>query len=91
MEEYWIVIESRTGRKICHCSDLNDAIMMVSFDQSNRTYRRHRCIMDQVIDITSTVDKQLPGQLGLPFDDIPTINPSQNRLPENQEKPLNLH
>ncbi len=66
MNEYWVVIEKRTGRTIAHCGDINDAIMMVSFDPNNRSYNRQRFIVDQVIDITSTVDKQLPGQIGLP-------------------------
>ena len=60
MNEYWIVTENKTGRVICHCSDINDAIMMVGFDPHNRSYSRHRFIMDQVIDITSTSQKQLP-------------------------------
>ena len=60
MNEYWIVTENKTGRVISHCGDINDAIMMVSFDPQNRSYNRHRFIMDQVIDITSTSQKQLP-------------------------------
>lgn len=60
MNEYWIVTENKTGRVIAHCGDINDAIMMVSFDPQNRSYNRHRFIMDQVIDVVSTTDKQLP-------------------------------
>jgi len=66
MIEYWVVKDNRNGRVICHCADINDAIMMVNFDPDHRTHTRHRFIMDQVIDITSTTDKQLPGQIGLP-------------------------
>ena len=66
MNEYWVVRENKTGRIICNCSDINDAIMMVSFNPHNRSYSRHRFIMDQVITVTSTTDKQLPGQIGLP-------------------------
>lgn len=66
MNEYWIVTENRTGRVIANCGDIHDAIMMVGFDPNHRSYSRHRFIMDQVIDITSTTDKQLPGQIGLP-------------------------
>jgi hypothetical protein len=66
MNEYWIVTENRTGRVICHCSDINDAMMMVSFDPDKRSYSRKRFILDQVITVTSTTDKQLPGQVGLP-------------------------
>ena len=66
MNEYWIVTERRTGRVIAHCGDINDAIMLVSFNPDNRTYKRNRVLLDQVIDVTSTTDKQLPGQIGLP-------------------------
>jgi hypothetical protein len=41
--------------------------MLVQFDSNNRFYTRHRYLVDQVIDVTSTTDKQLPGQLGLPI------------------------
>lgn len=63
---YWVVTENRTGRVICHCGDMNDAIMMVSLDSDNRSYSQKKFILDQIVDITSTTDKQLAGQLGLP-------------------------
>ncbi len=66
MNEYWIVTENKTGRIIAHCGDINDAIMMVAFEPDKRSYSRQRFILDQVIDISSTTDKQLPGQIGLP-------------------------
>jgi len=66
MNEYWIVKERKTGRVIAHCGDINDAIMLVSFDSDNRTYSRNRVLLDQVIDVTSITDKQLLGQQGLP-------------------------
>lgn len=66
MNEYWVVTNTRTGKIIANCGDINDAVMMVSFDPNNRSYNRQRFILDQVIDVTSTVDKQLPGQMGLP-------------------------
>lgn len=87
MNEYWIVKENKSGRVICHCGDINDAIMMVNLDPSNRSYSRHRFLMDQVIDITSTTDKQLPGQLGLPFGEISRL-PNANKLPEAQGEPV---
>lgn len=66
MNEYWIVTEKSTGRVIAHCGDVNDAMMMVSFAPHNRIYRKQKLIMDQVIDVNSTTDKQLSGQIGLP-------------------------
>ena len=66
MYDYWVVTDKTTGRVICHCAAESDALMMVSFDKDKRTYRKQKFIMDQVIDITSETDKQLPGQQGLP-------------------------
>ena len=66
MYDYWVVTDTRTGRVIAHCGLEEDAIMLVGFDNDKRTYRKQKFIMDQVITITSTTDKQLPGQIGLP-------------------------
>jgi hypothetical protein len=91
MNEYWIVTNKRTGRVICQCADINDAIMMVSFDSQNRTYSRKRFLLDQIINVTSTTDKQLPGQIGLPAaqEELPFVELQQQVwLPENQQKPV---
>ena len=93
MTEYWIVKSRKTGKVICHCADINDAIMMVSFDSANRTYSRHRFIIDQVIDVTSKTDKQLPGQKGLPSGkvELPHIELQQQVwLPEGKEEPVRV-
>lgn len=66
MYDYWVVTEKTTGKVIAHCGEERDAIMLYNFDTNNRSYRKQRFILDQVIDITSTTDKQLPGQIGLP-------------------------
>lgn len=88
MNEYWVVTENKTGRVICHCGDINDAIMMVNFDSQNRSYSRHRFLMDQVIDISSTTDKQLPGQIGLPSGKVEMLNQYLEKLPEGQGEPV---
>ena len=88
MNEYWIVTEHKTGKVISHCGDINDAIMMVNFDPHNRSYSRHRFIMDQVIDITSTTDKQLPGQIGLPSGKLESLNSYKEKLPDRMEEPF---
>ena len=93
MNEYWIVKDRRTGRVICHCSDINDAIMMVAFDSQNRTYCRHRLLMDQVIDVSSSIDKQLPGQIGLPAvqEELPFVELQQQIwLPEGKQEPVRV-
>jgi hypothetical protein len=91
MNEYWIVTENKTGRIIAYCGDINDAIMMVAFDSENRSYSRQRFILDQVITVTSTTDKQLPGQIGLPAakEQLPPIELQQQVwLPEDREEPV---
>jgi len=66
MYDYWVVIQKSTGRVIANCGDEKDAIMMFEFNPQNRSYHKKKIIMDQIIDVTSTTDKQLLGQLGLP-------------------------
>ena len=44
--------------------------------------------MDQVIDITSTTDKQLPGQIGLPAGKVDHLKPRVEKLPESEGEPL---
>lgn len=93
MNEYWIVTENKTGRIIAHCGNINDAIMMVAFEPDKRSYSRQRFILDQVIDISSTADKQLPGQVGLPAakEELPFIELQQQIwLPEGKQKPIKV-
>lgn len=86
--KYYSVYDKR-GNKICDCASAYDAIMMVQFDPENRTYREQKFILDQIIDIVSTTDKQLPGQLGLPDskDTLP-FEEVEKALPDRQEVPL---
>lgn len=90
MNEYWIVKNKKTGRDICHCADINDAMMMVRFDPDNRTYSRQRYLMDQIIDVTSTTDKQLPGQVGLPKGKVNDLKEFKIKLPESQQEPVKV-
>jgi len=67
--------------------------MMVAFDSANRSYSRQRFILDQVITVTSTTDKQLPGQIGLPSakEQLPPIELQQQVwLPEDQKEPVKI-
>lgn len=90
MTDYWVVTDKRTGRVICHCGEEQDAIRMILFDH-NRVYRKQKFIMDQVINVSSSGIKELPGQQGLPpvkvsLKDFESIY----SLPEGQEVALNL-
>lgn len=93
MYDYWVVTEKTTGRVIAHCGEEKDAIMMYKFDPDKRSYRKQKFIMDQVITVTSTTDKQLPGQQGLPAakEELPPIDLQQQvGLPEGQQEPLSF-
>jgi len=70
-EDYFSVIETKTGRKICDCADEQDALMMVSFDPGNRTITRNNFLMGQVVDIE--IPKQLPTNevVDIPIDTTP--------------------
>lgn len=90
MNEYWIVTEKSTGKVIAHCGNLNDAILMVSFAPHNRIYGKQKLIMDQIIDVSSTTDKQLPGQLGLPSTKDYIFTDEKLKLTEDKRIPLSI-
>jgi hypothetical protein len=96
-EDYFSVIEIKTGRKICDCADELDALMMVSFDPTNRTITRNQFLMGQVVDIE--IQKQLPtsnisvsttkeGECTTRKKQLEDITP--NKLPQSNLEPLNL-
>ena len=66
MNEYWEVVLYWSGKVIAQCGQESDARMLCELSPKERIYRKARFIVDQVIDVTSTTDKQLPGQQGLP-------------------------
>ena len=95
-EDYFSVIETRTGRKIVDCAEEVDALMMVSFDPQNRTITRNKFMMGQVVDI------EMPK--ALPTTNITATSTQENgcaprkeqlldagvlRLPEDQRVPVN--
>jgi len=57
-EDYFSVIDKRTGRKIVDCGEELDALVMVSYDAQNRTITRNKFMMGQVVDIE--IPKALP-------------------------------
>ena len=96
-EDYFSVIETRTGRKIADCGEETDAQALVAFDPANRTYTRNKFLMGQVIDIE--MPKALPtteivqGGVGSSWEiPIPTGNGPgslpQIKLPESQQEPF---
>ena len=94
-EDYFSVIDKRTGRKIVDCAEEADALMMVAFDPQNRTITRNKFLMGPVIDIH--MPKALPTNEIVAVDSdyshpTPTGNKSgqlpQIKLPECQQEPF---
>ena len=103
-DEYFSVVEKRTGRKIADCGEWLDARMLLHMDPENRQIIKNKFIMDQVIDVE--IPKALPTNeivdLGGKWDDpiLEDIDPWNLRgrqpmqpvkkLPEGKGKPLIL-
>ena len=95
-DEYFSVIDRRTGRKIADCGDEIDALAMVAFDPNNRTYTRNKFLMGPVVDIE--IPKQLPTlnvvatnikENGCAPRKEQLLDVGQIKLPERQAIPVN--
>ena len=93
-EDYFSVIDNRTGRKIVDCGEEEDALAMVAFDPKNRTYTRNKFLMGPVVDIE--MPKALPTTEIVTVHDVPAekfdeywdnLLP-QIKLPEGQGNPV---
>lgn len=98
-EDYFSVIETKTGRKIVDCGEERDALEMVSFDPQNRTITRNKILMSPVIDVeipkalpTNEIVKggagssqkiEQPNSSNGPGKPLPQI-----KLPERQQEPF---
>lgn len=90
MTEYWVVLDTSTGRVICHCGEESDAIMMVEFSPQNRSYRKQKFLMDNVINVNFSKAKELPGQQGLPASTFKLDFEIEDlHLPQGQGIPVN--
>ncbi len=100
-EDYFSVIETKTGRKIVDCGEESDAMVMVSFDPANRSYTRNKFLMGQVIDIE--MPKALPtneivqSAVGSSWESPistgangPGKSLPQIKLPEGQQQPIKV-
>jgi hypothetical protein len=103
-EDYFSVINKKTGKKILDCGEESDALAMVAFDSQNRTYTCNKFLMSPVVDIE--IPKALPTNeivdLGGKWDDPiledidpwnlrgrQPMQPVKKQLPEDQRIPLN--
>jgi len=97
-EEYFSVIETKTGRKIADCGEEEDALMMVSFDPQNRTITKNKFLMGPVVDVE--IPKALPTTeivavhtaSSEKFDEYMDnlIEPRKVKLPEGQGEPVRV-
>jgi hypothetical protein len=91
-EEYFSVLDKKTGRKILDCGEEIDALAMVALDPQNRTYTRNKFLMGPVVDIE--IPKQLPtSNIVMNInDDTWEMDESKNlpqiKLPEGQGEPV---
>jgi len=95
-EEYFSVIETKTGRKIADCGEEEDALMMVSFDPQNRTVTRNKFLMGPVVDIE--MPKALPTTEIVAVHTVSSekfdgyidnlLKPNQSKLPQGNQKPV---
>jgi hypothetical protein len=92
-EEYFSVLDKKTGRKLLDCGDEQDALAMVAFDPQNRTYTRNKFLMGPVVDVeipkalpTNEIVVNMDGGVGGSWEvqeQLPQI-----KLPERQADPV---
>jgi len=91
-EEYFSVLDKKTGRKLLDCGDEIDAMNMVAMDPQNRTMTKNKFLMGQVIDVqmpkalpTNEIVVNMDGGVGGSWEvkELPQI-----KLPEGQAEPV---
>lgn len=97
-DDYFSVIDTKTGRKICDCGEETDALMMVSFDPQNRTITRNKFMMGPVVDVE--IPKALPTTEVVAVHNVSSekfdeyfgnlLEPKQRKLPEGEGKPVRV-
>jgi hypothetical protein len=95
-EDYFSVIETKTGRKIVDCGEEADALIMVAMDPQNRTITRNKFMMGQVVDIempkalpTNEIVVNMDGGVGGSWEVKEPEKLPQIKLPEGQGIPVN--
>jgi hypothetical protein len=94
-EDYFSVIDKRTGRKILDCGEEVDALAMIAFDPQNRTYTRNQFLMGQVVDIqmpkalpTNGIVVNMDGGVGGSWEVQEPEKLPQIKLPDGQAEPV---
>ena len=98
-EEYFSVIDRRTGIKIVDCAEYSDAMMMFDIDPHNRQITRNKFLMGQVVDVvmpkalpTSEIVVNMDGGVGGSWRVETTTGNGpglpQIKLPKGQQEPF---
>ena len=98
-EEYFSVLDKKTGKKLLDCGAEEDAFQMVAMDPQNRTYTKNKFLMGQVVDIE--IPKALPtNEISIDTEPykkhqeewmVEKINQlPQIKLPEGQGEPVRI-
>jgi hypothetical protein len=92
-EDYFSVIDKRTGRKIVDCAEYSDAMMMFDIDPHNRQITRNKFLMGQDIDMpkalpTNEIVVNMDGGVGGSWEVRQPEKLSQIKLPEGQGEPV---
>ena len=91
-EEYFSVLNKKTGKKLLDCGAEEDALQMVAFDPENRTYTRNKFLMGPVVNVeipkalpTNEIVVNMDGGVGGSWEvrELPQI-----KLPEGQGEPV---
>jgi len=96
-EEYFSVLDKKTGRKLLDCGDELDALAMVAMDPQNRTYTRNQFLMGQVVDVqmpkalpTSEIVVNMDGGVGGSWEVREPASLPQIKLPDRQADPVKV-
>ena len=96
-EEYFSVLNKKTGKKLLDCGEESDALEMVSFDPQNRTYTRNKFLMGPVVDVeipkalpTNEIVVNMDGGVGGSWDVREPEKLPQIGLPEGQGEPVRV-
>jgi len=96
-EDYFSVLDKKTGRKLLDCGDELDALAMVAMDPQNRTYTRNQFLMGQVVDVqmpkalpTSEIVVNMDGGVGGSWEVREPAPLPQIKLPDRQAEPVRV-
>ena len=96
-EEYFSVLDKKTGRKLLDCGEELDALAMVAMDPQNRTYTRNQFLMGQVVDVkmpkalpTSEIVVNMDGGVGGSWEVREPEPLPQIKLPDRQAEPIKI-